>query len=401
MTENSPISVLVAPLDWGLGHATRCVPIINELIQQGARVIIAANPGQNTLLKSEFPQIEYIETEGYNIRYKGGIFLKWGLLFRLPSILKQIKRENRWLDDILQHHHIDAVISDNRYGLFNKTCASIFITHQLQIQSGLGTSFAVLKNSELRDHVSRRPIFVGRWSLAVGRWADRKLLEWNYAHIRKFSSCWIPDLDGELSVAGLLSHPAKLPSIPVKYIGILSRFSISEKKIQKNSLLILLSGPEPQRTEFENSLFGQLANTTIHAVVVRGLPGSDLPIPHIREGVQIWNHLPSNALNKLLNDSEYIIARSGYSTIMDLLAVKKNAILVPTPGQTEQEYLGHYLHEKRWMYTVAQKNFDLQAAMNAFRNAELNLPEIQGTNLHHVIAEFLRDVSRQKENLGK
>ncbi len=377
--QNSPLSVLVAPLDWGLGHATRCIPIINELIQQGARVVVAANQGQNTLLKSEFPQIEFIETPGYNIRYKVGILLKWGLLFRLPSLLKQIKRENIWLDDIVRHHHIDAVISDNRYGLYHKTSTSVFITHQLQIQSGIGS-----------------PKGMGRWSLAMARWADRKLLQWNYARIGKFSSCWIPDQDGELSIAGLLSHPAKLPSIPVKYIGILSRFSISERDIQKNSLLILLSGPEPQRTEFENILFNQLANSTINTVVVRGLPGSDFPVPHIREGIQIWNHLPSNALNNLLNNSEYIIARSGYSTIMDLLAIKRNAILVPTPGQTEQEYLGHHLHEKKWMYSVAQKNFDLQAAINTFENAELILPDIPDTNLHDVIAAFLKELSLRK-----
>jgi UDP-N-acetylglucosamine:LPS N-acetylglucosamine transferase len=83
-----------------------------------------------------------------------------------------------------------------------------------------------------------------------------------------------------------------------------------------------------------------------------------------------------NALNELLNNSEYIVARSGYSTIMDLLAVKKNAILIPTPGQTEQEYLGQYSHEKKWMYSVAQKNFNLQAAMNDFKKAELVLPDV-------------------------
>jgi Glycosyltransferase family 28 C-terminal domain len=401
MKENGPISVLVAPLDWGLGHATRCIPIINELIQQGARVIVAANPGQNTLLKSEFPQIEFIETRGYNIRYKGGILLKWGLLFHLPALLKQVKRENIWLDDILQHYHIDAVISDNRYGLFNRRCPSVFITHQLQIQSGIGSSFAGLNNKDLRGRFSRGPFFVNRWSLAVGRWADRKLLNWNYTRIGKFSSCWIPDQEGELSIAGLLSHPVKLPLIPVKYIGILSRFCESDNKIQRNALLILLSGPEPQRTEFEDILFRQLANTTIDTVVLRGLPGSDLPIPYIRKGIQIWNHLPLNVLNELLNNSKYIVARSGYSTVMDLLAVKKNAILVPTPGQTEQEYLGHYLHEKKWMYTVAQKNFNLQAAMNAFSKAELILPDIPDTNLRDVIEEFLSEVSRQKENSGK
>jgi predicted glycosyltransferase len=135
--------------------------------------------------------------------------------------------------------------------------------------------------------------------------------------------------------------------------------------------------------------------------VVRGLPGSDLSVPFIRDGIQICNHLPSHALNELLNNSEYIVARSGYSTVMDILVLKKNAILIPTPGQTEQEYLGHYLHEKKWMYSVAQKNFNLQEAINAFEKAELVIPEIPCTNLQDVIVEFLREVSRQKEKTVK
>jgi hypothetical protein len=374
MMENDPISVLVAPLDWGLGHATRCIPIIYELIHQGVRVVIAANSGQTILLKSEFPDLEFIESDDYNIRYNGGRLLKWGLLFRVPSLLKRIKKENVWLDDILRHRHIDAVISDNRYGLYHKGCHSVFITHQLQVQSGFGFSF-------------------------LSRYIDRRILKWNYAFIQKFSSCWIPDLESGLSIAGTLSHPAKLPSIPVKYIGILSRFCTSHNNIQKNSLLILLSGPEPQRTEFENILLEQIANQTINTVVVRGLPGWDFPLPSAREGLQIWNHLPSKDLNELMNNSQYIVARSGYSTIMDLLAVKKNAILVPTPGQTEQEYLGYYLHEKKWMYSVAQKNFNLQSAINDFNNAALVLPEIPCTNLHDVIEAFLSELSLRKENV--
>ncbi|HZZ74808.1 MAG TPA: glycosyltransferase, partial [Puia sp.] len=364
MMENDPISVLVAPLDWGLGHATRCIPIIYELIHHKARVVVAANQAQIILLKSEFPDVEFIETESYNIRYSGGIFLKWALFFRIPSMLKQIKHENGWLENILRHRHIDAVISDNRYGLYHKACYSVFITHQLQIQSGFG-------------------------STVLGRYINRQILKWHYAFIEKFSSCWIPDLPGELSVAGALSHPARLPLIPVKYIGILSRFFKTRENIQKNSLLILLSGPEPQRTIFENILLNQLANSSLNAVMVRGLPGSVHPTPSARAGLQIWNHLSSNALGELINNSEYIIARSGYSTVMDLLAVKKNAILIPTPGQTEQEYLGHYLHEKKWMYTIAQKDFNLPPAMSAFKNAGLIQPEIPHTNLQGVITEFL------------
>ena len=372
MMENDPISVLIAPLDWGLGHATRCIPIIYELIHQKARVLVAANQAQIILLKSEFPDLEFIETEAYNIRYKGGFLLKWGLLFRFPSMLKRIKHENAWLHNILQHRQIDAVISDNRYGLYHKACYSVFITHQLQIQSGFG-------------------------STVPGRYIDRRILKWHYTFIEKFSTCWIPDLAGELSVAGALSHPARLPSIPVKYIGILSRFFTLHENIQRNSLLILLSGPEPQRTEFENLLLNQLANSSFNAVVVRGLPGSVRPMPSAGPGVQIWNHLSTNALGELMNNSEYIVARSGYSTVMDLLAMKKNAILIPTPGQTEQEYLGHYLHEKKWMYTIAQKNFNLQSAIEAFDKAALIAPEIPCTNLQGVIAELMRELLERRK----
>jgi len=384
MMEKGPISVLVAPLDWGLGHATRCIPILKELILQGVRVVVAVNPMQKALLKSEFSHLEFVEPPGYNIRYQRGILLKWALLFRIPSVLKQIKRENKWLDDILRNHQIDAIISDNRYGLYHNSCMSVFLTHQLQIQSGVGTSRGI-----------------GRLSLTVGRWLDRKILQWNYKFISKFSCCWIPDQEGILSAAGLLSHPSELPSVPVKYIGILSRFHFSEKKIRQNQLLIILSGPEPQRTEFENILFSQLANSTINAVVLRGLPENDQPVPFVGEGIKIWNHLPSGELNELMNNSENIISRSGYSTIMDLLTLKKNAILVPTAGQTEQEYLGRYLHEKKWMYSVDQKNFHLQSAIDAFEKAALILPEIPDTKLGDVISEFVGEIYLQKNRVKR
>ena len=165
--ENGPLSVLVAPLDWGLGHATRCIPIISELIQQGTRVIVAASPAQNALLKSEFPAIEFIEIPSYKIRYKRGILLKWNLLFQIPSLLKEIKKENKWLDNMLVHHPVDAVISDNRYGLFHKTCPCIFITHQLQIQSGIGSPVVSTSGKP-----SRGP---------AGFWASI---------VRHFAGCW-------------------------------------------------------------------------------------------------------------------------------------------------------------------------------------------------------------------
>src|SRR5450432_774114 len=374
MMENGPVSVLIAPLDWGLGHATRCIPIIKELIHQGARVIVAANNVQKTLLKQEFPSLEFLEVPGYKIEYKWGIFLKWALFFNIPGFLRHIKKENKWLEEIVLNLKIDAVISDNRYGLYNSKCLCVFITHQLYIQYGWGSH------------------------KRVDSWVNRKIMKWHYTFISKFTSCWVPDQERDFPVAGLLSHPPVLPAVPVKYIGILSRFSYSGKKTEKNTLLILFSGPEPQRTLFENILFGQLAEFEMKTVVVRGLPSTDPPIPFTREGIKIFNHLPSHEIEELLNRSELIIARSGYSTIMDLLVLKRNAILVPTPGQTEQKYLGQYLHEKKWMYSVRQKAFDLKKSMIEFRKTELLSPGIPDTKLQIVVENFLREIADKNIN---
>ncbi len=368
--------MLVAPLDWGLGHATRCIPIIKELIRQEARVIIAASGAQKDLLKCEFPLLEHIEIPGYEIHYKRGFLLKWFLIIRVPNILKKIKKEHKWLEEIFEDHQIDAVISDNRYGLFHKTSYCVFITHQLHIESGWSSCKGL-----------------GGWRLAIGRWVDKKVLKWNYRLIGKFQVCWVPDLPGSTSLAGKLSHPKYPPPIPLKYIGIQSRFEKEEKKTIPNSLLILISGPEPQRTEFENIFLFQLAGLIYPAVLVRGLPGSQQSIPYIREGLKIYNHLPAEELNELLNSSEYVVARSGYSTIMDLVSLKKNAILVPTPGQTEQEYLGRYMHERKWMFCVPQKKFDIENVLSELKKANLVTPEIPNSLLSNTIQEFLKKIS--------
>ncbi len=364
MQQKGPVSVLVAPLNWGLGHATRCIPIIRELISQGARVTIAASGSQKALLETEFPLLEFLEIPGYEIRYTSGILLKWGLLFRIPAILKQIQRENKWLVDLIQNRDIDAVISDNRYGLYHENLYCVFLTHQLFIQSGLPG--------------------------IMGRWIDRKILKWNYRLVEKFSTCWVPDQPGPFSLAGKLSRPPWQLPIPVTYTGILSRFRPLEKRGGNYSLLILLSGPEPQRSRFEIILFSQLARTNLRATVIRGLPGLEGQVPFIREGIKIYNHLPSEALAEWMHESQVIICRSGYSTIMDLVQMKKNAILVPTPGQTEQEYLGRYLHERKWMYTVSQKKFNLEKALAAFQQAELLLPERRVYNLKEVIEDLIQ-----------
>ena len=279
------------------------------------------------------------------------------------------------MEDLLQKRKIDLVISDSRYGLYNKNCTCVFITHQLQIQSGIGM------NSQ-----------AGSWLRSFGSRINRKILKWNYHFIEKFSVCWVPDIQGEFSLAGDLSNPMVQPRIPVKYIGILSRFHFSENKPIHHLLAVLISGPEPERTRFENILFRQLKGCNLKTFVVRGLPDTKESLPFIQENIKIYNYLSAAELQTLLKETTCIIARSGYSTIMDLVKLKKNAILVPTPGQTEQEYLGDYLHRRKWMICIPQNKFDLNSAINDFQQSRLKIPEMPDGTLPDILGTLLKSI---------
>jgi hypothetical protein len=166
-TTHKPL-VLVSPLDWGLGHTTRCIPLITELLTKGCDIVIACNSTQKVILQKEFPAANFTELEGYNIQYgKNRLATFRKLLFQSLKILTKVKRENGWLRSFLTHHQVDAVISDNRFGLFAPGIPSIFITHQLQVKTGLG------------------------------RLADTIVLRWNYRQIRRFTTCWVPDAAAE------------------------------------------------------------------------------------------------------------------------------------------------------------------------------------------------------------
>jgi predicted glycosyltransferase len=327
------LKVLVAPLDWGLGHATRCIPIINELINQGCTVIIAAGDAQKAVLQEEFPDLSFVELPGFRLKYgknRASTLLK--IIFALPKILIGIKQENDWLRRFAGREKLDMVISDNRYGLHGAGVVSVFVTHQLAIRSSLG------------------------------RAADWLLRRVNYAYIRRFSVCWVPDVEGVENLAGILSHPRKMPAIPVRYIGWLSRLE-TRKAEMTNDLLILLSGPEPQRTILEELLVAELASADLARVVlVRGLPKGG-GVVHAPKGVAVFNHLGAREMGRIICQSRLVLARSGYSTIMDLIKLGKKAIYIPTPGQPEQEYLGQYLEEKGLGVCVKQRGFVLKEAV--------------------------------------
>lgn len=354
--------ILVAPLDWGLGHATRCIPIIRELLNHGTEVWIAGEAAQEKLLKTEFPDLSFLSLPGYKIRYAKSAALIKNIIFQIPKILKTIKQENAWLKKVVKEHHIDAVIADNRYGLYHSNIRCVFITHQLRIKTSLGA------------------------------WVERVLQKRNYRYINRFTECWVPDVFGRNNLAGNLSHPGKHPRIPVRYVGLLSRFNKTNTEKKIDHLLIVLSGPEPQRSILENKIIEDIVHYPGTATVVRGIPEGSSIIPSTNT-IRFYNHLPSDELNREMEKAEYIISRSGYSTVMDIIKLQKKGILIPTPGQTEQIYLSQYLQQNKIAFSVAQKSFSLPSALRLAEAFSYNPTTIQkGNNLQMIIAEFVHSL---------
>jgi UDP:flavonoid glycosyltransferase YjiC (YdhE family) len=321
---NTPVA-LVAPLDWGLGHTTRCIPVIHLLQQNGYKVIIAAEGRQAQLLQQEFPALQILSLQGYRISYtQYKRLLPFKILWQLPKIVLAIRREHNWLHRTIAAQQIQLVISDNRFGLWSRKATCVFITHQLNIQ----TPFT---------------------------WLSKAVRRINYRFINRYSACWVPDsADARGNLAGALSHPAVLPKVPVTYIGPLTRLQAREAAPQYKWLFVL-SGPEPQRTLLEKKLLQVTTQLNAPVFLLRARPG-DTQLPDVPPNCTVANHLDSAALEQLFAASEYIVSRSGYTTVMELLAMGKKALLIPTPGQTEQEYLAQHLMQQQWCYTCQQED---------------------------------------------
>ncbi len=354
------LRILVAPLDWGLGHATRCIPIIRELLNLHIDVWLAGEGAQEQLLKAEFPDLPFLPLQGYRVLYSRRNWgFVWKIILQSLKLYKAIREENKWLKHAVEQYNFDAVISDNRYGLYHSSVPCVFITHQLAIKSG------------------------------AGNWTAKILQQKNYKYINRFSECWVPDTNTENNLAGDLSHPDKKPDIPIYYIGILSRFKKRETPIEKNHLLVILTGPEPQRSALEEKIIKQISHYQGTAAVVRGLPGNFSLIPSSNM-LHFFNHLTANELNEEMSKAEFVISRSGYSTLMDLLTLQKKSILIPTPGQTEQEYLADYLSSKKLAFTVDQKNFLFDDAIQKAQMFTYHLPVLPESNqLHETISQFI------------
>jgi uncharacterized protein (TIGR00661 family) len=316
--QSKPLHILISPLDWGLGHASRCIPVIRQLIMAGHKVTVAGYGRSLILLQKEFPHLELIEIQGFSPSYSKSGNLILHLFMLLPEFIGAIFREHRELKRLISQYHFDIIIADNRYGLWNKQTRSILITHQVMIKTPASLRFA------------EYPLY------RISRFL-----------ISRFDECWIPDYEESPGLSGDLSHKYQLPG-NAKFIGPLSRFQQTEPSSEKNfgegKLLAIISGPEPQRSIFEDLIVKQLTVLNLPATIFSGKPESGLSTATLGK-LTILPHLSTDETCSLINSSGLVICRSGYSSIMDLQALGVKALFVPTPGQTEQIYLAE-LHQK-------------------------------------------------------
>jgi hypothetical protein len=336
------LCILVCPLDWGLGHASRCVPVIRAFLEAGCRVVVAASGSGAELIKKEFPTAGdlspgFIPFPGFTVSYSGSfLFLK--MMLQMPGFLFHIFREKRLLRGLVERYSPDLIVSDNRYGLVHGSVPSVLLTHQLRPALPFLLRF-------LEGPLS---YFIRRLVLA-------------------FDECWVPDREDYPAAGRLVSGHEKLPA--VFFTGWLSRFYPVAGNVTgtgsgyrgdppfRYRMMFILSGVEPQRSILEKMIIDRLSGTRDEVLIVRGLP--DIPFHRETRGaMEIVSYMDSACIREAAMVSELIICRCGYSSVMDLLALNKSAVLVPTPGQTEQEYLGKWLRQTGWFKVMKQRDFD-------------------------------------------
>ncbi|WP_420570678.1 glycosyltransferase [Kordia sp.] len=317
-------TVLVAPLNWGLGHATRCIPIIKALLAESFTPVIASDGIALQLLQKEFPELETVTLPDYQIEYaKKGKNFKLKMLKDSPKMLKAIAKEKKIIKKLVKSRDFCGIISDNRLGVYSKKVPSVFITHQLNVLSGTTTWFS----SKIHQII-----------------------------IKKFDQCWVPDVAGKPNLSGKLGH-LKNHALPLQYIGPLSRLEAKELPLVYD-LMVILSGPEPQRTMLEEKLFEEVKHFEGKVLFVRGK--IEAKQEHFQFlNCEVVNFMQSDELERAFNESALVLSRSGYTTVMDLAKLNKKAFFIPTPGQFEQEYLAKRLQKQQLVPTATQEKFTI------------------------------------------
>jgi len=310
--------IIIAPLNWGLGHATRCIPIINQLIDHDKEVILASDGIALDLLRREFPQLQWTSLPSYNVSYRSDNLTQI-IVSNSLRVTKAIYAEYFTCRSLVRKYQPDFIISDSRFGFRSTKVPSVILTHQLNPLAGNNPVGYLVKKMN------------------------------NY-YLNRFDECWIPDESNSL-LSGSLSHNPKINN--QSYIGILSRLT-SKTVTSDYDLGLILSGPEPARSKLEKELITILGNQDLKVVLIRGAKvKTTVPAP---QSWTVYDLATSELISDVIHRSKTIVSRSGYTSIMDYYKLNKGAILIPTPGQSEQEYLAKYLDGKLGFQAVTDMN---------------------------------------------
>lgn len=319
---------LISPLNWGLGHSTRDIPIIKELLRNGHEVTVATSGNALALLKREVPECNFILYKDYPTPYSSTRFFLPKFVASIPILLKAMLNERKRLSQILAENKYDVIISDNRMGVYSDKVPSYFITHQLRFS--------------LPDYL--KPFEIG--TLYV-----------NAFFHTKFTGVIVPDIKpngmgGNLS-GKLANSNIKITNIKTYYAGILT--SAEMKKVDQDlDFLIIVSGPEPQRTKLEEIVLSQVRKLPGEKVVLLGSPQREQH-QKLDEHTVVHSYVSNEEKAELMNRAKFLISRSGYTTMMELAELdKKHGLFTPTPGQTEQEYLSKYYARQGWFLSCSQ-----------------------------------------------
>ncbi len=335
--------ILVAPLNWGLGHAARCIPVIEALENHGYEPIMASDGASLALLKKEFPLLTALELPSYRIEYaRKGAFYKLKLLLQMPKMLFAIRRENKMICSLVKEYELSGIISDNRLGAFCKSVPSVFLTHQLNILTGSTTQLT-----------SKIHAFF----------------------IKKFRQCWVPDVEGSHNLSGKLGHTEN-DKLKLKYIGPLSRLH-KQSAEKKYDLMVLLSGPDEQRVKLEEKLLPEIRKYNGKTLVVSGVIEPEQTITK-KGNTLFYNYMTTRQMEQAFAESDLVLCRPGYTTIMDLAKLCKKAYFILLPGQYEQEYLAKKLKRSNTAPFATLENFKLKNLAKAdmykgLKNTECNI----------------------------
>ncbi len=357
-------TILFAALNWGIGHATRDIPIIDRLIARGCNVILASDGAALDVWRRTYPDLTHIELPSWNIKYqrRGSFTLK--MATRAPYVLRAIREERKLVSKIIQDYKVDALISDNRFGVHSKDIPTIFITHQVSLR--------------LNPYL---------------RFAEPFINFYNHGYIKKFDRVWVPDYQSSPNLSGELSHKHKLNN-SVSFIGPISRFmDVWDGKFPEidNDVAIVLSGVEPQRTLLEEKLISQLKDSEYSVILVQGKSKENRD-EIIRPRFRVQSFMDSEELVNTFLRSKYIICRSGYSTILDLAVLKQTALMIPTPGQTEQVYLADWMDKEGLIVSQDQRNLNIKKALVSLELSKGFHFEINDDLLQKAIDEFLNRI---------